>query len=296
MNNIDILKYQIAKVELPLVNCQKGTILFDLTEFKNSINELQEKVKEQNLNINNVEEFETLRAKLNAFSKQVNDEKIKVKNQYLAPYTDFENQVKECIALIKNASLFIDEQLKTYQKQQEQILREEFIEMWKTFNKDKVVPYERIEQDNWFLKKSSKKKVLVEMQQLSETIDREINTIKLSIADENEQNLVIDNYYNSLDIGKELGDYAKWKNTIKATEKIVVETIKEEPVKTIQEKEENVVKPKYETLNKEITRKIKQDKQVQVIISFTEEEEFIDFVLNWLTQNHVKYNYRKNNL
>ena len=226
MNDIEILKYQIAKVELPLVNCNKGTILFDLENFKNQIKELEEQVLNQNLNINNVSEFENLRAKLNNFAKVINDEKKKVKNEYTKPYNDFETQVKECIKIIENASNFVNDQLKEYEKQQAQILREEFIEMWKTFNKDKVVPYERIEQDHWFLKKSSKKKVLVEMQQLSEKIDREVNTIKLSIADENEQNLVIGNYYNSLDIGKELGEYTKWKNTIKATKKIVVETIK----------------------------------------------------------------------
>ncbi len=294
MNNIEILKYQIAKVELPLVNCNKGTILFDLTEFKNSINELQEKVKEQNLNINNVEEFYQLRAKLNNFGKQINDEKKKVKNEYNKPYAEFEKQVKECLTMIEIASAFVDEQLKHYEKCQEQNLREEYIELWKTFNKDKVVPYERIEQDHWFLKKTSKKKVLVEMQQLSEKIDREINTIKLSIANENEQKLVIDNYYCSLDIGKELGEYTKWKNTIKATEKIIVETIKEEPIKTIQEEQKNTVET-YQTLNKEIKTN-DENKQVQVIISFTSDEEFIDYVLNWLSQNHVKYNYRKNNI
>lgn len=294
MNEIEILKYQIAKVELPLVNCNKGTILFDLDNFKNQIKELEEQVLNQNLNINNVSEFENLRAKLNNFAKVINDEKKKVKNEYTKPYNDFETQVKECIKIIENASNFVNNQLKEYEKQQEQILREEFIEMWKTFNKDKVVPYERIEQEHWFLKKTSKKKVLVEMQQLSEKIEREVNTIKLSIADENEQNLVIGNYYNSLDIGKELGEYTKWKNTIKAKE-IVVETIKEEPVKTTQEENKNVVQPKFEALNQEI-KVNEENKQVQVIISFTSDEEFVDYVLNWLSQNHVKYNYRKNNL
>lgn len=294
MNDIEILKYQIAKVELPLVACNKGTIAFDLSEFKNQIYELQVKAKLQNLNINNVDEFYKLRAKLNNFSKQINDEKKKVKNEYTKPYTEFEKQVKECIKLIEDSSAFVDDQLKTYEEQQKQLLREDYIEMWKTFNKDNLVSYERIENPKWFLKSCSKKNVLVEMQTISEKIDADINILKNAINNVDELTEVISNYYNSLDLGKELGEYTKWKNIVKQ-EKIVVETIKEEPLKTTQENTENATETKFNVLNEEL--KIEEEsKKVQAIISFTADEKVVDYVLKLLDENNIKYNYRKNNL
>ena len=126
-----------------------------------------------------------------------------------------------------------------------------------------------------------------------EKINNEVQILKNAISNVDELTEVLSNYYFTLDLGKELGEYTKWKNTIKARE-IVLERVMKEPIKTIQEKEENV-QQKYETLNQEIKAN-DENKQVQVIISFTSDEEFIDYVLNWLSQNHVKYNFRKNNI
>lgn len=294
MNEFDVLHYQIAKVELPLVNCNKGNIVFDLSEFKNQIYELQVQTKMQNLNINNVDDFYKLRAKLNNFAKQINDEKKKVKNEYTKPYTEFEKQVKECIKVIEDSSAFIDEQLKDYEEQQKQLLKEDYIELWKTFNKDDVVDYERIENPKWFLKSCSKKNVLVEMQQISEKIDNDINLLKKSINDVDELTEVISNYYSSLDVALELGEYTKWKNIVK-NEKIVVERVEETPLKTTQENVENATETKFNVLNEEL--KVEEEsKQVQAIISFTADEKVVDYVLKLLDKNNIKYNYRKNNL
>lgn len=294
MNELEKLQYDIARFQLPLVSCNKGLIEFDLSYFKEQVEELEKLVKHQTLDINNVDEFAKLRAKLNNFAKIIDDEKKKVKNEYLQPYTDFENQVKECIKLIKGASVYIDDQLKEYEKQQIQLLKEEFIEMWKAFNKDNFVPFERIEKDYWYLKKTSKKKVLIEMQQISEKIDADIEILKKSINNVDELTEVISNYYITLDIGQTLGEYTKWKNIVK-NEKIVVKQVEEETLKTTQEENKNAVKTKFEALNQEIKTNDKI-KQVQVIINFTADEDFADYVLNWLHQNNIKFNFRKNNL
>lgn len=294
MNDIDILKYQIERVELPLVQYNKGVINFDLTAFKNAINELETRVKEQTLCIYNVDEFYKLRAKLNNFGKAINDEKKKVKNEYNKPYTEFEKQVKECLTMIESASAFVDEQLKHYEKCQEQLLREEYIELWDSLGLSDKVDFYRIENQKWYLKSCTKKNVLVEMSALVEKINNEVQILKNAISNVDELTEVLSNYYFTLDLGKELGEYTKWKNTIKAKE-IVVERVIEEPVKTIQEEQENAVETKFEALNQEIKAN-DENKQVQVIISFTSDEEFIDYVLNWLSQNHIKYNYRKNKI
>lgn len=292
MNNIDILQYQIANVELPLVTCNKGVIQFDLTEFKIQIQVLEANVKNQNLSINNVDDFYKLRAKLNNFSKQINDEKKKVKKEYTKPYTDFEEQVKECIKLIEDSSNFIDEQLKTYEEQQKQILREEYIELWKTFNKDNLVPYERIENAKWFLKSCSKKNVLVEMQTINDKIESDVKLLERSINNVDELTEMLDQYYRCLDVAQVLGEYTKWKNIVK-NEKIVVERVEETPLKTTQENTENATETKFQMLNEEL-KVNEESKKVQAIISFTADEKVVDYVLKLLEENNIKYNYRKN--
>lgn len=299
MNDIEILKKDIEKVELPLVNCNSGVIEFDLSNFKNQIQELVEVVKEQNLSVKNADEFYKLRAKLNKFSKQINDEKKKVKNEYTKPYTAFENQVKECINMIDNASGFIDDQLKAYEGQQQQILREEYIELWKSFGKDDVVPFERIEnQKKWYLKSTPKKDVYLELKSLNDKIETEINILTNSIQDKDELAEVKANYYCSLDLGKELGEYTKWKNTIRAKEiikevvvekqpEIATEQISKKEQKTIPPIETKRLEPKFEGEN--------QEKEIQTIISFTATEELVDYIINYLQLSGVKkLQFRKN--
>lgn len=290
MNDLEILKLKVEKVELPLVNYQTGLIYFDLSDFKQSINEIVEVVKQQQLNINSVDEFYKLRAKLNNFNKKINDEKKKIKNEFNKPYLDFEKQIKECMSLIESTSDFTDEQLKTFEAQQKQILRDEYIELWESFGKDSKVPFERIENQKWYLKSTTKKQVLVEMTQLNEKINNELAILYNNIDDEREYNAVAENYFKSLDCATELGNYVKWKNTIKNKE-IVVEKVVEQEVKTIQQNEENAAQTKFQALNEEITH---EGKQQQAIISFTAEISVIDYVEKLLTENNIKYNIRRN--
>lgn len=297
MNDIEILKNEIERVELPLVNYSSGVIKFDLADFKNGIKELEQRVKEQNLSVKNVDEFYKLRAKLNKFSKQINDEKKRVKSEYNKPYIEFENQVKECLNMIDNASGYVDEQLKTYEAQQQEILRSEYLELWKSFEKDDVVPFERIEnQKKWYLKSTSKKDVYLELKSLNDRIDREIDILKSSIQNVDELTEVMTNYYCSLDLGKELGEYTKWKNTIKAKEVIIEkepeiapQPVLEEPLKIIPSKDKKAVETKFEAQN--------QEKQVQAIISFVGNENIVEMLLEDL-ENYgaTKINYRVNKL
>lgn len=290
MNDLEILKLKVEKVEFPLINYQTGLIYFDLSDFKQSINEIVEVVNKQQLNINSVDEFYNLRAKLNNFNKSINNEKRRIQNEFTKPYLDFEKQIKECMSLIESASKYTDEQIKTFEAQQKQILKEEYIDLWNSFGKDSKVPYERIEDEKWYLKSTSKKKVLVAMTQLNEKINNELAIIYNNIDDESERDVVVKNYFKSLDCATELGNYTRWKNTIKNKE-IVVEKFVEQEVKTIQENKENTVETKFQALNEEITH---QGKQQQAIISFTAEISVIDYVEKLLKENNIKYNIRRN--
>lgn len=297
MNQTNYLALKVENVNLPIISVKQGEINFNLDDFEKQIDDLTNVINQQQLNINNVDDFYNLRAKLNNFAKKINDEKIKINKEYNQVYKNFENQVKKCKTLIENASKHIDQELKDYEEQQKQILREEYIKLWESFGKSNFIAYERIEYlygAKWFLKSASKKKVLIEMSEINDSINKSVEILKNTIEDEKEFNAVLRNYYNSLDLAQELGEYTKWKNTINQ-EKIVVECVEKEVLKTTQENTENATETKFHALNEEL--KVEEEsKKVQAIISFTADEKVVDYVLKLLDENNIKYNYRKNNL
>lgn len=294
MNQTNYLSVKIENFSLPVVSVKQGEINFDLEEFENKIEEITNVINEQQLNINNVEEFYNLRAKLNKFAKNINDEKIKIKKEYNQIYTLFENKVVKCRNLIEEASEHIDDELKKFEEQQKQILREEYQELWKKFGKDNFIPYERIENlfgSKWFLKSCSKKKVLLEMTEINDSINKAIEVLKLTIDDEKEFNLVLRNYYNSLDLTHELGEYTKWKNTISQQiieKEVIVEKVVEveKPTKAVE-----IIENKFEEENKKIES---NGKVINALFSINAEESVIDFIENLLKENNIKYQVRRN--
>ena len=289
MNQTNYLAVKIENFNLPVVNVKQGEINFDLTEFENKIKDLTDVINEQQLNINNVDEFYNLRAKLNNFAKKINDDKIRIKKEYNQVYVNFENQAKKCKSLIENASEHLDCELKDFEEQQKQILREDYQKMWKDFGKESFIPYERIEclfGSKWFLKSTSKKKVLLEMININDNINKDVQILKNTIDDNKEFNLVLRNYYNSLDLSHELDEYTKWKNTISQQ---IIE--KEVIVEKVVEVEKPVKEQSFKTTNEELKF---DGKIINALFSINAEESVIDYVEKILKNNNVKYQIRRN--
>lgn len=89
---------------------------------------------------NSIKEAKTDRASLNKFKKALEDRRIELKKVYLEPYTRFEAQVKDLVAMVDKPLLAIDEQVKNY----EQVLKEEKLEGIKTFFADRVGDLEKL--------------------------------------------------------------------------------------------------------------------------------------------------------
>ena len=77
----------------------------------------------------NIKEAKADRAALNKFSKALNDGKKDVKKMMLEPYSVFEDQVKELIAIVDEANANIDSQVKAYdqKKREEKLIKVEEI-------------------------------------------------------------------------------------------------------------------------------------------------------------------------
>ena len=112
---------------------QEGDIITNIQKLKEDVTKLVEPYKNYIVADETVvDDAKDIRAKLNKIEKVINDEKKRIKKEFMAPYEELETIAKEAMGIIKEASGHIDKQVK------------EFEEMWK---KDKLEEIEKFFND-----------------------------------------------------------------------------------------------------------------------------------------------------
>ena len=102
-------------------------IKFNYEELKASLIEKVDTYKNLVYTEENIKDAKADRALL---SKAINDEKIRVKNTLLAPYTDFETKCKELIEIVNNATENVDTQIKAFEKMQSDEKEKQILMCW----------------------------------------------------------------------------------------------------------------------------------------------------------------------
>lgn len=94
------------------------------------------------------------RAYLNALQKDIDQVRLRVKREYMAPVVAFEDAVKALTAPIKEASDAIDAQVKAFEERERVEKRAELVRHYTEFAPilAEAVPFERIEDPAWMLK------------------------------------------------------------------------------------------------------------------------------------------------
>lgn len=70
------------------------------------------------------------RAKFNTFKKILNDERIRIKKEYMKPFEEFEAKVKDINALADKAVISIDKQIKEYEDNQKREKLDKIKSLW----------------------------------------------------------------------------------------------------------------------------------------------------------------------
>ena len=70
------------------------------------------------------------RAKFNTFKKTINDERIRMKKEYMKPFEEFEAKVKDINALADKAVIAIDKQIKEYEGNQKREKLDKIKALW----------------------------------------------------------------------------------------------------------------------------------------------------------------------
>ena len=117
------------------------------------------------------------RAKLNSFVKVLEDKRREVKKQCLAPYEQFERQIKEVIAIVNEPIRLIDEQIKSYEQQQKDEKLKRIREVFESTGFQSFVTFEMVFDSRWLNKSVSLKSIKEQLTSRMYAIGNDVLTI-----------------------------------------------------------------------------------------------------------------------
>lgn len=125
-------------------------------------------------------EAKTDRARLNAFVKALNDERIRIGKVYTAPYEKFKGEVDEVVKKVKETVASIDEQVKTYETAKQEAKQAQIKAYFDSAVGDlaTLIPYERVHQPKWLNTSTSMKSIKAEIDKAIENANNALQTIE----------------------------------------------------------------------------------------------------------------------
>ena len=179
-------------------------IKFNYEELKGGLTASLEKYQNLVYTPENIKEAKDDRATLNALKKSLNDEKIKIKKEFMVPYDDFEAKIKELIELVDKPASEIDKQVKVFEEQEKAKKREAI----KTIYSENIGAYaelislEKLYDPRWENKTYKETDITKEIQDVVKKADNDLKVI-MDLKSEFEFQIK-DTYFKTLDLGQAL--------------------------------------------------------------------------------------------
>jgi hypothetical protein len=259
---------------------QVKAIDFNYEEIKKELEKKLSKYQGLVYNEESIKEAKTDRADLNKLKKAINDKKIEVKKDFMQPYTDFEDKVKELMELIDKPILEIDTQIKNFEETQREEKRKaiEVIFDEKVNELKDIVKLEVIFDEKWLNATTTIKSVETDIDTKLNKIRNDLKVIS-ELGSEFETELT-SQYLKHFDLGQVITENNRLKeqkenlNKLKEKQEVIrEEKAKEVATTKVEITEEDILK----TYTLEITGTVPQ---------FEKLKEFMD--LNKMTYKKVK--------
>ena len=176
------------------VNVGVGTIDFNLQELKDNLAEEMKVYENLVVTEDTVKDSKKDLAMLRKASKELNDRKIAVKKEFLAPYTAFESEVKDAIAIIEKPISLIDAQIKEFELKQKMEKKDHLKEVFaaEVGGYADYMNFDSYFKDSWLNASTKDKDVVDEIQIAKMKIQADLTAIE-SLSSEIEPEL-IDHY------------------------------------------------------------------------------------------------------
>lgn len=224
-------------------------VKFNYEELKKELTEKVENYKNLVYTEENINMAKKDRANLNKLKKAINDEKIRVKNTLLAPYTDFESKCKELIEIVDVSVENVDRQVKAFEDEEKRAKREE---IQKYFNehvghfKD-VIIFENVFEDRWLNKTTAMKTVQADIEHIFSRATSDLTVIESTVSDKEIQKQCIAFYFKNITNPSILG------TTIQKARELIEEQKKIEELKQAEIKKAEGTKSTENGTEKKIT-------------------------------------------
>lgn len=250
MNNTEI---KIADFEV------LDTINFNYEELKIELSKQLKKYNGLIFEESDIKEAKETRAYLNRLKKQVNDKKIDVKKEYLKPYTEFENKIKEILEMINEPCIAIDTQIKAFEQKKKDEKKSKILAIFNQNidNLNQILTIQRIWNEKWLNATYELRDIELEIIGVINRVKTDLNNIE-NMHSEFEIQLK-DKYMSSLDLSAVLQEKIRLE-TIKENEKQRLKKVQEEKINDFEEilKNEKIKVSITVELNKKEIEELKQ--------------------------------------
>lgn len=210
-------------------------IQFNYDELKQELTERVSEYKTIAYTADTIKTAKADRAKLNALKKSLNDERIRLEKEYMAPFMDFKTKVSELVGIVDEAASTIDRQVKEY----EEMKRQEKNNLIIKLGEEVLAGYEwlalsQIWNDKWLNATYNEKHIKEDMEESLRKIDEDIQVLARLPEYSFE---AIDTYKRTLRVDDALWEADHLKQMAEAkreaeTAKLRAETAKSEDVQT----------------------------------------------------------------
>lgn len=166
------------------IRIENGLIRFDGYQlYKQRAEEARDFLLTLDVNPESEQECKRTVATARKISDQLNQEKIRIKKEVLAPYTDFEDKVKEIIGIITEGENVARDKLRAIEDQRREEKREVIRKIWErrkgSFYSGHIIPFETFLEDRHLNKTVPLNEVEKEMVDFFTTTTEEIMFLDL---------------------------------------------------------------------------------------------------------------------
>lgn len=132
----------------------------------------------------NIKSAKEDRANLNKLSKALDERRKEIKKDFMKPYTEFEEKIKDLITLVDKTSKKVDSQVKFYEDKTKQEKKDIIKAIYdeNIGELKKLVSFEKLFKDKWLNVSESLSKVSQELMEEIERIKQEYVTLQKVIA------------------------------------------------------------------------------------------------------------------
>lgn len=235
---------------------KSGVISTNFEEIKEKLETEMSTYKTMRVTVDNKKEAKEDMADFRKLKKKLNDRKKEVKEEYMKPYLEVEDGVKQLISIIDGAINFLDGQVAELEEQRVLERKAEITKVYDELVEEELLDYmplERIWNDKWTNATTTMKSIREEISGFVTKVRTDIATIKAMQSDKTEQAL---NYY------METNDLASSVQMITRYEQEKANILKKKEQEE-QERRERELEKERERVREEERRRIREEEEIK---------------------------------